>query len=199
VIVVAGRPVLGPGERGRPAQAGGHAFAIALAAARAGGSVQFAGKVGTDETGDAVLLELAAAGIGHVAVLRDPSISTATDLSDRAAGQSPEPADLDLALRYLTSFGVLIVVDSTDPAVLAVASEAAAYAGARLIVVSARGDVPVSGLETATVLEAPERDPDGAFAGLVGRFAVALDRGEPADAAFRAALGDGGWETVIRD
>ncbi len=46
----------------------------------------------------------------------------------------------------------------------------------------------------AIVLEAPEDDPAGAFAALVGRFAASLDRGVDAAEAFRTAIDEGGWE-----
>jgi hypothetical protein len=44
------------------------------------------------------------------------------------------------------------------------------------------------------VLEAPEADPGGVFAALVGRLAAAMDRGVDAAEAFRAATAEGGWE-----
>jgi hypothetical protein len=47
-----------------------------------------------------------------------------------------------------------------------------------------------------TLLEAPQEDPDEQFAGLVGRYAAALDAGVAADEAFRDALGAAGWESV---
>ena len=53
-----------------PAPAG-LAAAIAVAAVEAGGVVQLIGKVGDDPDGDAALLALGRAGIGHVAMLRD--------------------------------------------------------------------------------------------------------------------------------
>jgi hypothetical protein len=48
----------------------------------------------------------------------------------------------------------------------------------------------------ATLIEAPEDDPDGAFAGLVGRYAAALDRGVAPAEAFRAVTAAGGWEVA---
>ncbi len=49
----------------------GLAAAIAVAAVEAGGVVQLIGKVGDDPDGDAAVLALGRAGIGHVAMLRD--------------------------------------------------------------------------------------------------------------------------------
>jgi hypothetical protein len=110
------------------------------------------------------------------------------------------PEDLDLALRYLSSFGVLIVAQPLAPATLAVAVESAAYSGAHLILIDATeaageavAGVPV---DDVTALESPAGDPEGDFAGLVGRYATALDGGTPAAAAFRTALGAAGWEAA---
>jgi sugar/nucleoside kinase (ribokinase family) len=110
------------------------------------------------------------------------------------------PEDLDLALRYLSTFTVLIVAQPLQPATLAVAIESAAYSGAHLILIDATeaeaataSTVPVDDI---TALESPPSDPDGDFAGLVGRYAAALDGGTPAAAAFRTALGAAGWESA---
>jgi hypothetical protein len=78
-----------------------------------------------------------------------------------------------------------------------VAVENAAYAGAHLILIDgpdAATSVPVDDI---TALESPASDPEGDFAGLVGRYAAALDTGTSAAAAFRAALGVAGWEAAI--
>src|SRR3954464_1831849 len=74
MIVVVGNPMarsteLGGGVEGAPARA-------AVAAARAGATVQLVGKAGEDPAGDAVLRVPAAAGVGPVAVPRDPAHST---------------------------------------------------------------------------------------------------------------------------
>ena len=119
---------------------------------------------------------------------------------DRGPASNLAPEDLDLALRYLTSFAVLVVAQPLGPAALAVAVESAAYAGAHLILIDATeaetgaaASVPVDDI---TMLESPVADPDGDFAALVGRYAAALDGGTPAAAAFRAALGGAGWEAA---
>ena len=49
----------------------GLAAAIAVAAVEAGGVVQLIGKVGDDPDGDAAVLALGRAGVGHAAMLRD--------------------------------------------------------------------------------------------------------------------------------
>ena len=71
--------------------------------------------------------------------------------------------------------------------------DAAAFAGAALVVITRGGPLPRAPFG-AIVLEAPEDDPAGAFAALVGRFAASLDRGVDAAEAFRTAIDEGGWE-----
>jgi hypothetical protein len=83
VIVVIGSPSVLPGDPGQRATATGRSADVARGAIDAGSSVQLVGKVGDDPAGDALLLALADAGIGHVAVLRDPA---------RATPLSPPPA-----------------------------------------------------------------------------------------------------------
>lgn len=145
-------------------------------------------------------------GVGGVDVPDD--VAGTADPDDRAAlgrardapGSMLAPEDLDLALRYLSTFAVLIVAQPLIPATLAVAVESAAYSGAHLILIdgpdlatAALASVPTDDI---TALESPLADPDGDFAGLVGRYAAALDGGTPAAAAFRSALGAAGWEAA---
>jgi hypothetical protein len=70
VIVVIGAALL----RGEAPD--GLAARAALAAAAAGSAVELITKVGDDPAGDALLLALARAKVGHVAVLRDPAFAT---------------------------------------------------------------------------------------------------------------------------
>jgi hypothetical protein len=195
--------------------AGGMAAAIARTAAGAGQSVQFVGKVGEDDAGDAVVLALAEGAIGHVALLREAGFPTShgradhdglPDLDDDGAPPVPaalgatgggpllEAADVDLALRYLTNFGVLVLVGATDDATTRVVGDAAAWAGARLVVVVPLGAAVPDGLPAdAIVFEAPDGDPDGVFAGMVGAFAAALDDGDDPGEAFRSTVAAEGW------
>lgn len=149
---------------------------IARTAATRGAAVQVVGIVPDDPGGDGFLMRMAAVGIGHAAVLREP----ARDL---------EPADLELGLRYLPDVRVIVAVDM-PPAVIAAASEHAAWSGAALIVLNRKphGDIepPPSVPDGATVIEAPARDPDGTFAGFVGLLAARLDGGETAADAWAA-------------
>ena len=63
---------------------------IAAAAAAAGARVELISKAGDDPAGDAVLIALARAGVGHVATLRDPARLTPV----RPAPNEPtDPAD----------------------------------------------------------------------------------------------------------
>ena len=197
----------------------GLAPAIALSAAAAGARVELISKAGDDPAGDAVMLALAQAGVGHVATLRDPARIThvrhqpdePTDpaMDPRAANESadnggsgappdtsesePEPADLpptleaadvSLALRYLTDFGILVAVHPSAD-LLAEAVSAAGWAGARLVLVlEPDGDVPAGVPADALVVAAR---PDGADAvgARIGRYAAALSRGDDAAAAYR--------------
>jgi hypothetical protein len=150
--------------------------AVAARAASAGAVVQLVGVVPDDDDGDRQLLELATANVGHAAVLRGP----ARDL---------EPADVDLALRYLPDVRVIVTVD-VAPAGVAVASERAGWSGAALVVIrSVRDQGPATSPElpdSAVVMEAPASDPDGTFAGFVGTFAARLDAGATSTDAWAA-------------
>ncbi len=153
----------------------GLAFATAAAAARAGALVQAVGLVPEGPVGDRVVLELATVGVGHAAVLRS---------ADRAM----EAADLELALRYLPETRVMVLDSGTGPLVRA-AADGAAWAGATLVVLAhgAPGEALAGLPDTAIVLDAPDRDPDGAFAGFVGDLAARLDAGGDPRAAWDGA------------
>lgn len=214
MIVVVGSPVhrrsLGDG----PSSVAGPGPAIARSAAVAGSAVQLVGKVGTDPVGDATLLALVRDGVGHAAMLRDPSHPTPVaapaepdddpfegDGSRLTAGPTVRPLpmdaeDLELALRYLGTFAVLVMAEVIDQAGLAVATEAARYAGASLLIVLPDGAAALDLPAEAIVLGAPPADEDGIFAQTVGTCAAALDRGlSPVDA-LRATLAAAGWESA---
>jgi pfkB family carbohydrate kinase len=225
VIVVIGSPA-GRLEDGRIV-AGGPAARVAVAAAGGGRQVQVVGRVGDDPTADAILLDLARAGVGHVAVLRDPSRPTplepaplADDLvegdedGDGAEGgpieaaDTPqlatvlplEAADVELGLRYLTDYRVIVVADPAGRDVVGVAVDAARWGAARLVVVTEAGAPVDDSLPTdATLIEAPATDPDGAFAALVGGFAASLDDGSDPGDAFSGSLAAAGWTEASPD
>jgi sugar/nucleoside kinase (ribokinase family) len=202
----------------------GLASEIACAAAAAGARVELISKAGDDPAGDAVLLALAGAGVGHVATLRDPARLTpvralaveptdpadtaadgaaiaATDATDARpndqAGASPgasaltdaEPtldaADVALALRYLTDFEVLVAVHPS-PDLLAEAVAAAAWTGARLVVVVAdETAVPPPGVPADALVVAAASDESEGVGDRIGRYAAALSRGDDPAAAYR--------------
>jgi hypothetical protein len=232
VIVVLGQPAYREPSTTGPGRAVGAAVGVARAAAGAEAAVQLVARIGADAPGDAVLLDLARARIGHAAVLRDaghptPNLSPQSDPDPSAdaevgAGllsadpgpdapardEQPDPArgaaaeldpeDVELALQYLAGYGVIVVAEPLADATLAIVAEAAAFAGAQLVVVAAPGSArpALDPSIEVTILEAPQEDPDEQFAALVGRYAAALDRGVAADEAFRDALGAAGWESV---
>ena len=109
-------------------------------------------------------------------------------------GLAMEPADISLGLRYVREFRVLVAADPLDEPSSLVIADAATFADAALIVVAPHGMETPFAPASAIVLEAPETDPDGAFAALVGRLAAALDRGMDVGEAFRSATEQGGWE-----
>lgn len=213
MIVVVGNPILVASDP-RPT-AGGLAVGVAVAAAAAGGDVQLVGKTGDDPAGEAALLDLAGRGVGHVAVLRDPSRPTPEAADPGAADGAPfdepegesqstalpagptlEAADIELALQYLPDYRVLVVADPLPAASLEVVLAASRWSGAALVVLVPTGAEPPMLESEATVLEAPDGDPDGAFAAIVGAYAAALDRGEEPAEAFATASSAGGWAAV---
>jgi hypothetical protein len=226
VIIVIGTPAWRPAP---PAAPTGRACGIALAAAERGSRVELVGRVGEDPAGEALLIALSRAGVGHAAVLRDPVGPTPliddapddADEVDRGPFGDPTPlttrpmvagdagrirldaADIDLAVKYLTPSGVLVVTDDVPDDVLSAAVAASAYAQMRLVVLlgpSRRADqaVPAGLPEDATVMTVPEAD-DAAFDALVGAYAAALEAGADPGAAFAAAQGATGWELAPAD
>ncbi len=222
MIVVVGNPAWRAADPGAPA---GRACDIAIEAARRGSHVELVGRAGDDPAGDALLLALTRAGVGHVAMLRDPARATpiavpaaedkrgevdqfpaADDAGgDGAATIAPAPgdgptldaADVSLGLGYLTAFNVLVVVDGVPASIAPVAADAADYAGAHLVLLIAPDGVEPEGVpDAATVLVAPSSANEGAFAALVGAYAAALDSGAMPRDAFAGAAQDSGWEAL---
>lgn len=215
MIVVVGQPLFCATDA--EAAVEGLSARTALAVAALGRSVQLVGKAGEDPEGDAVVLALAAGGVGHVALLReagrptpyateriDPDMEAAHEVipesrlddrpSERRASAALDAADIDLALRYLSDYAVLVLADQAEPDVVKVVADAASWVGARLIVILQSGQAMPEGLPSdVIVFEAPDADPDGVFASFVGSFAAALDDGgDPADA-FRTSVEADGW------
>jgi hypothetical protein len=228
VIVVIGSPI--GRVRDDVIAAAGMASRVALAAARAGRTVQLVGKTGDDPTADGVVLDLAHGGVGHVALLRDPARATpletppldvdgdgaaeagavfaAEDADDadepadvvepapgrETSGPALEAADVDLGLRYLTEFAVVVVAEPVGSETVAIVADAARWGEARMILVVDTGEPVPDGLPAdVVVFEAPQTDPDGVFAAMVGTFAAALDAGTDPAEAFRASIASDGW------
>jgi hypothetical protein len=171
-----------------PAHAPVSVISIAAAAVRSGAATQLVSAIPDDAGGDRRMAEVAALGIGHAAVLR----TTAASL---------DPADLELALQYLPDLTVIVAAVS-DPALAETAARAAEWSDAQLVVISRGDPTALSTVEQlaragrATVLEAPARDLDGMFAGLVGRLVADLDSGAPPADAWRAVLAATGADRV---
>jgi hypothetical protein len=218
VIVVIGQPVLTRVD-GNPVPTGS-AARIALTAADRGAAVQLIGKVGDDPDGEALVLALAQGHVGHVALLRDAAHRTPVQVDDADAidaelaepddflapeagrpggGRADRPAldvgDIDLGLRYLTEFRVVVVADELDETGLRVAADAAGWNNGTLVAVVPAGRPEPAGLPPdAIVLGSPGADPDGVFDQLVGQLAAAIDAGADPRAAFTEAVSGAGWE-----
>jgi sugar/nucleoside kinase (ribokinase family) len=207
VIVVVGNPIARPPDAG--GGLAGVPAGVAAAAARAGAAVQLVGKAGEDRAGNDLMLALARAGVGHVALLRDPAHATPVlnasdedddngDASLNASSVTPadlaerpslDAADVELALKYLQDYSTVVLAEPQPEAVTAIVVDAAAFAGATLLVVvdgAAGGSAPPA---SAVVFQTPGADPDGAFATMLGELAAAIDRGTPVAAAFREIEG----------
>lgn len=222
MIIVVGSPGFRAASENASSAAVGVAADIAREAVSSGSTVELVGKIGDDAAGDALVLALAAARIGHAALLRDAAHGTplagedgtgddddpdlvAEERAPGGDGLVPEdpaerPAvdagDLSLAFRYLSDYQVIVVADPIDGASAEVVAEAAAFAGAQVVVVGHESTQVAEALASATVLEAPPLDPDRVFAAVVGRYAAELDRGVlPADA-FKSAVSGAGWQPV---
>jgi len=207
VIVVVGQPALMESEHG-PELAGLPAR-IAAAAAAQGGSVQLVGAAGEDAAGDEVVLALARAGVGHVALIRKaghvtPVRAASDPFGDDLDNEAPPPAappldpgDVDLALRYLPEADVIVVAEPGSPGIFGVAAQAAGWFDARLIVLAHEGAAELSGLPAdSIVFEPPADDRGGAFATMVAAFAVALDSGEAPAEAFERSVAGASWASA---
>ncbi|HYK96111.1 MAG TPA: hypothetical protein VE011_09640 [Candidatus Dormibacteraeota bacterium] len=157
----------------------GAVLEIARRAAATGARTEVVGAASGGAEGDRQLLQVASAGVGHATVTRS------------AAGPEPgiEPADLELALRYLPDVRAIVLVAPAGP-LLATAAAAAGFTAATVVVV---GPVDAAALDAVgspqlIVLDPPGRDPDGAFAGVVAALATRLDAGDEPAAAWAATV-----------
>ncbi len=116
--------------------------------------------------------------------------------SANPAGLSVDAADLELALRYVPDYRVIVIAADLEPEPLAAVVAAAGWSGAHLVALLAEGASTESLPGMTTALERPDRDPEGTFASMVAAYAVALDRGSEPAAAFDEAQRSGGWAAV---
>jgi len=161
------------GFLGAPGRDGELALEVARRAAATGARVEMVGVAAPDARGDALLLQLAAAGVGHATVVR-------------SGADALDAADLDLALHYLPDIRAIALV-GPDAALLSPAAAESGWSGAGLVLVASKGDAPdTSTTPNAIVLDPPSSDPDGTFAGLVAALTVRLDAGQDPAAAWKA-------------
>ena len=162
------------GFLGAAGEAGKLALEIARRAAASGARVEMVGAAPSDASGDAQLLELAEAGIGHATAVRTPAGAL-------------EAADLDLALRYLPDVRAMVLV-APDSSLVPPAAAASGWSGAAIVIVttgSGAAALDTGAAPQAIVLEAPAVDRDAAFAGLVAALAARLDAGEDPATAWK--------------
>jgi hypothetical protein len=146
-----------------------------------------------DDDGDIVRALLAEA---EDAAVHPPADTPSLSSPAPSPAGNLEPADVALGLRYLRDYLVVVAVEPLADGGAAVIADAASFADATLVVVTQPGMAVPPAFAAATLIEAPTDDPDGAFAGLVGRYAAALDRGIAPAEAFRSATSAGGWESA---
>lgn len=189
---------------------GGLAAAIALGAGSAGARVEIVARIGDDPAGDAILLAFAAAGVGHVATLRDPArptpvmanddettdpdpVADAAEPGDGPATLAPilDAADVSLALRYLADYRVIVAVHPAGSGILAEVTSAAAYASAHLVIVTDPDAASVDEAPLGALVVAAAPDATG-VAELLGRYAASVDGGEDPAAAFGVLSGAAG-------
>lgn len=110
-----------------------------------------------------------------------------------------EPEDVELALRYLPEARVIVVAEPVGADLAGAIAAGAGFASAQIVaVVTSEAGTP-DALSAATVVVAPDDDPDDAFARVVASYAVALDAGREPREAFAAAVSGGGWEPAPTD
>lgn len=139
---------------------------IAGRAAATGARTEIVGVAALGPPGDRQLAQLAAAGVSHATVTR----SGATGI---------EPADLELALRYLPDVRVIALVAPPAP-LLATALAASAWSGAALVVVGPLDADAIAALDAAGSVDARSADA-GAVSG-VAAVAVAAAAAAPSAA-----------------
>lgn len=196
MIVVIGT-LIGRLDEAGDVQPAGFVASLATSAAKAGSRVQVVAKVGDDPAGDAVLLGLAAAGVGHVATLRDAGRAT-TVLRDEAddpdgdheprdrvdpGGPTLDAADVGLALRYLSDYRVIVVAHGLEPGVVSEAVSATTWSGAHLVIVGCEERAVDGTTPEAALMVIADPDAEG-LADRLGLYASGVDSGQDPDTAY---------------
>jgi hypothetical protein len=161
MIVVLGRPRVYRSAPDGALLPGGLPAEIALALGRSGAGVELVGSIGDDPEGDRIVVELGRAGVGHAALLRDPSARTPPTGPLDATRPLPHlgAAEVELGLRYVAECRVLVLADVLGEDALAQALEAAAYHAAALVMVAPPGSIDPEALgDNVTLLERPALD-----------------------------------------
>jgi hypothetical protein len=107
--------------------------------------------------------------------------------SDPAARPGLDAADVQLALRYLPDYRVVLLAEPQPDEIVSVVADAVAYAGATLLVAVGpgwRGTAP----DGALVVEADTSDPESRLAELLGTVAARVEQGATADEAMQEVL-----------
>jgi hypothetical protein len=212
IVVIGGLGLRGTIDEPEP---DGLAPEIACAAAAAGARVELISKAGDDPAGDAVLLALAAAGVGHVATLRDPSRLTpirprpdeptdpadapleGAEVSQAAAAPGTSPVDdqsgsarptldaADIALALQYLNEFEVLVVVHPTADLLAESVAATGWAGARLVVVLEPDGEVPARMPADALVVAAGADDAGVGARIGRYAAALSRGDDAAAAYR--------------
>ena len=180
MIVVLGRPRVYRPEPDGELAPGGLGVEVALALGRAGVGVELVGSIGDDPEGDRVVVALGQAGVGHAALLRDPSMRTPPLGEADAARGLPrlEAADVELGLRYVSDCRVLVIAEDLDPAARQAALAAGDFHAAAIILIASAGSVDPDALgEAVTLLERPGAGHGGPGRGRGGRAGGRSDRG----------------------
>ncbi len=208
IVVIGSTYLRGDGPDAVP---DGLAGRLVVAAAGAGAAVELIAKLGDDPAGDALLIALARAGVGHVAVLRDPVHPTARRplieeviVDPIEGGEAPaswtvDPAmapaldvdDVGLALRYLTEFQVVVAIHPSG-GIAQEAAAAAAWGNAHLVMVMRPGDAAPPGIPPrSVVLEAADDGVEESSIGSrIGVYVAAVDRGAAPGDAFADLTGE---------
>ena len=122
-----------------------------------------------------------------MAILRDPARSTPVDDDGTegdgrsSAGPDAAPeidgADIELALRYLTEFRVIVLVEPATSAVTDVVTRATDWGESELIVATSSADGAAEDAGRVHVMRRDSGEAEAAFADRVAALAVTLDGG----------------------